>query len=96
VGDIVKFGRVRFRVKELVVKETVELPSDEEQPEYVVKNHELEPSGVRETCANLDRYLTQQEDRAGDADFMGEGALNLEETIPKPTTDDPTPSISSS
>ena len=47
MGDIVKFGRVRFRVKELVVKETFDAPSDEEQPEYLANNHELEPSGLK-------------------------------------------------
>jgi len=87
---------VRFRVKELVVKETFDAPSDEEQPEYLANNNELEPNGLRETCANLDRYLTQQEERVGEADFMGEGVPGLEEQVLKPATDELTPSISSS
>ena len=83
-------------MKELVFKETFDAPSDEEQPEYVANNHELEPSGLRETCANLDRYLTQQEERVGEADFMGEGVPGLEEQVLKPATDELTQSISSS
>jgi len=83
-------------VKELVVKETFDVPSDEEQPEYVANNHELEPSGLRETCANLDRYLTQQEERVAEADFMGEGVPVFEEQVLEPATEELTPSISSS
>lgn len=70
VGDIVKFGRVRFRIKELVCKrpklgevydETIDHQVKIDLQEEAPQRLENEYIGLRETSANLERYFTQDD-----------------------------------